>query len=86
VSIAVPTPLATVIVPTEHAGAGLTAGVTLQVKFTVDESNPFNGVMVTVEVVGEPAATGDGASAEAASEKSGFATTVWMSVTVCGWK
>jgi hypothetical protein len=70
VSIAEGTPLTIVAVPTEQAGAGLTAGVMLQENATVVQSNPFVGVIVTVDVVDEPAETDDGASADAASEKS----------------
>ena len=70
VRVAVPTPLATVTVPTEQVGAGLAVGLTLQVKLTVDESNPFVGVIVTAELVEAPAAIEDGVSAAAASEKS----------------
>lgn len=66
----VPVPCATVILPTTHVAAGLTAGAMLQVNTTAAELNPFDGVIVTVEVADWPGDTEEGDRVEAERLKS----------------
>ncbi len=70
VRVAVAVPLATVIVPTEHEGAGETTGVMLQVKATLLASKPFVGAIVMVELADWPPDTELGVRAEADRVKS----------------
>lgn len=49
VSVAVPVPPVTEIVPEEQLTAGLTTGETVQASFTVEGLNPPAGVMVIVD-------------------------------------
>ena len=76
VSVAVPTPFATEMLPTEHAGASLEAGEMLQVNVTPDELNPSDGVMVMLVVADWPGVTVDGVRAEFAMLKSAVMATV----------
>jgi len=70
VSVEAPEPFATELGLKEHAGARVTAGVTLlQDRLTVP-LKPFIGVMVIVEVADPPAETVAGESGEAATVKS----------------
>jgi hypothetical protein len=66
VSGEVPVLFATEIVPREQVAAGLATGVTLQVRLTVDGSNPPDEVIVIVDFADAPGATeaGDNAAAE----------------------
>jgi len=70
VAAAVPVPFATEILPTEHVAPGLAAGAILHVKVTPATSNPFDGVIVMVEVADWPDETEDGETAEADKLKS----------------
>ena len=70
VAAAVPVPFATEILPMEHVAAGLAAGAILHVKVTPAASNPFDGVIVTVEVADWPDETEDGDTVEADRLKS----------------
>lgn len=68
VAVAVSLPVETV--PTEQVAAGLTAGAMLHVKVTPAGSNPFDGVMVMLDVADWPGVTEDGEKTEAARVKS----------------
>jgi hypothetical protein len=70
VAAAVPVPFPAEMVPTEHVAAGLAAGAMLHVNFTPAESNPFDGVIVTVEVADCPDEKEDGETVEADKLKS----------------
>jgi len=70
VAVAVAVPFATEIAPTEHVGAGLTAGATVHVRATEAGLNPFNGVMVMLDEADWPGVTVEGDNAEAPREKS----------------
>jgi hypothetical protein len=69
VRVALPLPFATAIAPSEQVAAGVTAGVTLQLRATVEGFSPPTGVIVTVEVTEAPGAT-ESEAGEAASPKS----------------
>ena len=74
VSLAVPTLFATEIAPTAHVAAGVVAGVTLQLRATVDGFSPPTAVTVTLELADEPGATEGGDRVPADRLKPGAVT------------
>lgn len=57
VSLAVPIPFDTEVAAIAQVGPDSTIGVIEQVRVTPDRSNPFEGVMLTLEVADEPDST-----------------------------
>ncbi len=69
VNFAAPTSFETEIEATEQVSAGFTCGVTVHVRPTFAGLNPFEGVMVMLELAEEPADTEGGDKAPADSPK-----------------
>ena len=84
VSVEVPVPLVIAAVLNEQVGGRLTAGVTLQVRFTV-ALKPLTGAIVMVEVAMPPAATVAGVSVDGVMVKSATRAAVTVKLTVVEW-
>ena len=82
VSVEEPMPAFIEIKPGEQVTAALTCGVTLQLKFNVEEMNPPVGVMVIVDRVEPPGATEAGDSADDERLKPEFVTTTFAPLDV----